>query len=233
MHVDYDNIDAIKKAATENTVAVMVEPVQGEGGIHIPSVDYLPELRKLCDEQGWLLILDEIQSGAGRSGKFFAYQHHDFLPDVVTSAKGLANGVPIGACLARGKAADVLQAGNHGSTFGGNPLSCSAALATVKTIVNDGLLKRATELGERISSGIKEQLSNNSHFVEVRNKGLLIGVQLDQECAHLVEKAKETGVILNVTAGSVVRLLPPLILTNEQADEIISLVATTINSGLE
>ena len=228
-HVAYNDIAAIENAADENTVAVMVEPVQGEGGINIPDADYLPRLRALCDKNNWLMILDEIQSGSGRTGKFFAWQHHDFLPDVATVAKGMGNGVPIGACLASGQAADVLQPGNHGSTFGGNPLTCNAALATIKTIIDTGLMERATELGNYLKQRFESEFVDNTKVVAVRGQGLLIGIELNTECADLVEKAKEKGLLLNVTASNTLRLLPPLILTNEQAKNIADIVIELIH----
>ncbi len=229
-HVPFDDIPAIKAAAGPNTVAVMVEPIQGEGGIRIPSSTYLKELRALCDQQGWLLILDEIQTGNGRTGQFFHFQHFGITPDVVTTAKGLGNGVPIGACLASGKAADVFQPGNHGSTFGGNPLACNAALAVIKTIANQNLLQRAEELGKRMLNQFNEALSSNPKVADIRGAGLLLGIELTEECAQLVDRAKEEGLLLNVTAGNTIRLLPPLILTNAQADEIVQIVVSLIEA---
>lgn len=230
VHVPYDDLEAIKAAATPNTVAVMVEPIQGEGGVRVPSPNYLPELRKLCDERGWLLILDEIQTGNGRTGQYFAYQHFGILPDVVTTAKGLGNGVPIGACLARGPVAGTFQPGNHGSTFGGNPLACSAALAVIKTITEKQLSQRAAELGERMQQKFRAALANTPGVVDIRGCGLMMGIQLDQDCAELVERAKLAGLLINVTAGNTIRLLPPLILSNEQADEIVRIVVDLIKS---
>lgn len=230
VHVPYDDLEAIKAAATPNTVAVMVEPIQGEGGVRVPSPNYLPELRKLCDERGWLLILDEIQTGNGRTGQYFAYQHFGILPDVVTTAKGLGNGVPIGACLARGPVAATFQPGNHGSTFGGNPLACSAALAVIKTITEKQLSQRAAELGERMQQKFRAALANTPGVVDIRGCGLMMGIQLDQDCAELVERAKLAGLLINVTAGNTIRLLPPLILSNEQADEIVRVVVDLIKS---
>jgi len=227
-HVPYNDISAIEQAATENTVAVMVEPIQGEGGIRVPHKDYLPALRTLCDKNGWLLILDEIQSGNGRTGKYFAYQHHEFLPDVLSTAKGLANGLPIGACLTRGKANEVLQPGNHGSTFGGNLLTCNAALATVKTIVEDGLMERASYLGNYLKQRFEKELANCENVVAIRAQGLLLGIELNRDCGQLVELGKEKGLLFNVTAGNTIRLLPPLILDDEQAafiaDKLIELI---------
>ncbi|MFL0800545.1 MAG: acetylornithine transaminase [Agarilytica sp.] len=229
-HVPYDDIEAIKSAATDSTVAVLVEPVQGEGGVHVPSEQYLPALRELCDANGWLLMLDEIQTGNGRTGKFFAYQHYSFLPDVVTTAKGLGNGVPIGACLTQGKASEILQPGNHGSTFGGNPLATKAALAVINTLTNEKLIERADVLGQAFIKGFEEQLSNESAVKDIRGKGLMIGIELDRDCAALVEQAKEKGLLINVTAGNTVRLLPPLILSDEQAHTIIDTVSSLIKA---
>lgn len=230
-HVPYNNITAIKEAATENTVAILVEPVQGEGGVNVPSADYLAQLRALCDDNDWLLIFDEIQTGNGRTGAYFAYQHTNVLPDVLTTAKGLGNGVPIGACLARGKAADLFEPGNHGSTFGGNPLACRAALAVLETIEQERLCDRAAVLGERILQGLQDTLRDNQQVAEIRGFGLMIGVELTRDCGELVERAKEHGLLLNVTAGKTIRLLPPLILTDDQADEIVATVAKLITTG--
>ncbi len=229
-HVPYDDIEAIKNAATDSTVAILVEPVQGEGGVHVPSEQYLPALRELCDANGWLLMLDEIQTGNGRTGKFFAYQHYNFLPDVVTTAKGLGNGVPIGACLTQGKASAILQPGNHGSTFGGNPLATKAALAVINTLTNDKLIERADTLGRAFIEGFKEQLSHESAIKDIRGKGLMIGIELDRDCATLVEQAKEKGLLINVTAGNTVRLLPPLILSDEQGQTIVDMVSSLIKA---
>ena len=226
-HVPYNDLAAIEAAATANTVAVMLEPVQGEGGIRVPSAEFLPKLRALCDAKGWLLILDEIQTGNGRTGTYFAYQHYGFLPDVVTTAKGLGNGVPIGACLARGAAAEVFQAGNHGTTFGGNPLACSTALAVVNSL-DSAMLSRVTYLGERIKGSLQEALAGSPKVKEVRGQGLLIGIELSEDCGALVEVGKQKGVLINVTAGNTVRLLPPFILTDEQADALVQAVVSLI-----
>ncbi len=230
IHVPYDDIEAIKAAATPNTVAVMVEPIQGEGGVRVPAPSYLQNLRKLCDEHGWLLMLDEIQTGNGRTGKYFAYQHFGILPDVVTTAKGLGNGVPVGACLARGQAAAIFQPGNHGSTFGGNPLACNTALAVVRTITEEQLLIRAAYLGDRMLQNFRTALADVPGVVDIRGCGLMMGIQLDQDCPKLVELAKEAGLLINVTAGNTIRLLPPLIISDEQADEIVRIVVDLIKS---
>lgn len=227
-HVTYNSIDAIEAAATANTVAIMVEPIQGEGGVNVPKANYLNQLRALCDANDWLLILDEIQTGNGRTGKFFAYQHNQILPDVVTTAKGLGNGVPIGACLARGRAADILQPGNHGSTFGGNPLVCNAGLAATRTLVNEGLIERAGTLGDSMMHALKEQLANNIKVNQVRGKGLMLGIELAEDCGELVAAAKAKGLLLNVTAGDTLRLLPPLIISDEQAQFIVQTVVELI-----
>lgn len=228
-HVPFNDINAIKEAATANTVAIMVEPIQGEGGINVPSEGYLKALRTLCDENKWLLILDEIQTGNGRTGSYFHYQQHDILPDVVTTAKGLANGFPLGACLARGAAASVLQPGNHGSTFGGNPIACAAGCATVKTILQENLCDNAQEIGQYLLQRFKEELQENHHVVDIRGKGLMLGIELDIPCAALVAKAMQKQFLMNVTAGNTIRLLPPLTLNKTQADDIISIVTQLIH----
>ena len=228
-HVPFNNIAAIEAAATANTVAVMVEPIQGEGGVHVPDADYLNNLRTLCDSKGWLLILDEIQTGNGRTGSFFAYQQAGITPDVVTTAKGLANGLPLGACLAKGPAATVLQPGNHGSTFGGNPIACAAGLATVNTIIEDNLCGRAAELGAYFQARFKQALEQNVHVKDIRGKGLMLGIELDKPCAELVARANQRQLLMNVTAGNTIRLLPPLTLTEAQADDIIAIVVDLIN----
>ncbi len=216
-------------ANDKNVVAVMVEPILGEGGIQIPDGDYLPALRALCDENGWLLVLDEIQTGSGRSGKFFCYQHTGILPDVVTLAKGLGNGVPIGVCLARGVAAGMLTAGTHGSTFGGNPLVCAAGNAVLDEL-EGGLIERASELGERMLAGLRNGLQGNNRVKDIRGKGLLLAVELHQPCTQIAQQALEAGVLLNVTLDTIVRLLPPLILSNEDADTVVATVVDLVNA---
>jgi acetylornithine aminotransferase len=213
-------------------VAVLVEPVMGEGGIVIPDEDYLSKVHALCDHHHWLLMLDEIQTGMGRTGQWCAYQQTDIFPDVLTLAKGLGNGVPIGACLARGKVADILQPGTHGSTFGGNPLVCRAALAVIETIEQDNLRQRAEKLGQRFYQGFLKALEGTAGVQEIRVKGLMIGIELDKPCGQLVRQALEKQLLINVTAERVVRLLPPLILSDTQADEIISTVSQLIRAFL-
>ncbi len=227
----FNDVDAIVRIAEneDEIVAILVEPVQGESGINIPADDYLPRLRALCDANNWLLMLDEVQTGNGRTGTYFAYQQSGIMPDVVTTAKGLGNGVPIGACLARGTAADLMQPGNHGSTFGGNPLVCAAAIAVIDTIESEGLCARATELGHRILDGLKQNLKGNNNIREIRGKGLMLAVEFTSECTHLVRAALDAGMLINVTHGNVVRLLPPLTLTNTEADELIERLSSLIN----
>jgi acetylornithine aminotransferase len=222
--VNYNDLAAAQQAVEDNgdIVAVMIEPVQGEGGVTAATDDYMNGLRTLCDNNDLLLILDEIQTGNGRTGKYFAFQYYNWHPDVLTTAKGLGNGVPIGACLAKGKAAEVLQPGSHGSTYGGNPLACAAANAVIDTIQGENLCERVLELGYRIRNGIKAQLKDTGFVTEYRGKGLMIGVVLNtsKNAAGLMKSALDAGLLLNVTAGNVVRLLPPFILTDEEADLI-------------
>lgn len=209
----------------------MVEPIQGEGGVHVPNEGYLKQLRSLCDDQGWLLILDEIQTGNGRTGAYFAYQHENILPDVVTTAKGLGNGAPIGACIARGLAADTLQPGNHGSTFGGNPLATAAALAVVNTLTHDNsVINNAAKVGQYIVDAFNSLKTTLPCIQQVRGKGMMIGIQVDADCTNAVKLAAELGVLINITGGNTIRLLPPLNLTQSDADIIISAVANVITS---
>ena len=235
IRVPYNDIKAIELAlaAHKNIVAVLVEPIQGEGGINIPAPDYLNQLRSLCDQHDILMMLDEIQSGIGRTGKFLAFQHNNIIPDVCTLAKALGNGVPIGACLARGKAAQLLTAGTHGSTFGGNPLACSAALAVLETLDADDLITAAQQKGDAIHSQFAEQLKNNKHVVDIRNKGLMIGIELDRPCADLVKLALEKQLLINVTNDTTIRLLPPLIINTEEINSLVNTLAAIINTYTE
>lgn len=226
----YNDIQALEIIGDNNAdiCAVLVEPIQGEGGIRVPDADYLQKLRTLCDQRGWLLMLDEVQTGNGRTGKYFCYQHSGILPDIVTTSKGLGNGVPIGACLASGDAAQLMQPGNHGSTFGGNPLSCAAGLATVNTIIDDGLEQRAAALGDRIMHGLRNALAGVDHVKEIRGMGCMIGIELDKPCKSLFATAMKHGLIINVTADSVIRLLPPLVMTDHEADQLVDILAPLI-----
>ena len=230
----YNDIEAIKNIAqnSNNVVAILVEPIQGEGGINLPDANYLNELREICDKNNWLLMLDEIQTGMGRTGKWFAFQHNNIIPDVLTLAKGLGNGVPIGACVAHGAAGELFQPGNHGSTFGGNPLTCNAASAVIDSIEQEQLVERAAELGSRLAAGFVKQLADVDGVNEIRGMGLMIGIELNRDCAELVQLALQKNILINVTAGNVVRLLPPLILTDAQADQIIDTVSQLIQSFL-
>ena len=234
VRVPYDDLEAVEQVAahTPGVVAVLVEPIQGEGGVHIPDSGYLRGLRELCDKHQWLLMLDEVQTGIGRTGQLFAFQHSAIVPDVMTLAKGLGNGVPIGACLARDTAAGEFKPGNHGSTFGGNPLACSAALAVLATIEQDRLCERAAALGERMLAGFRTRLGENPAIRDIRGQGLMLGVELDRPCGVLVGRAMAAGLLLNVTADSVVRLLPPLILSDQEAERIVEQVATLIQDFL-
>jgi len=229
----FNDVAAIEQIGNNNSdvVAVMVEPILGEGGIVIPQAGYLEGLRRICDEHDWLLILDEVQTGNGRTGAFFAYQHSTILPDIVTTAKGLGNGIPIGACLARGQAAALFQPGNHGSTVGGNPLACAAALAVLDVLDCDELFDRAIVLGERITTGLRERLRGNNAVTDIRGAGLMIAIELRDACPHLVTSALQLGLLLNVTKDNIVRLLPPLTLSDAEADELVELTSQVINNG--
>lgn len=230
VRVPYNDISAIKQAIehNKNIVAVLVEPIQGEGGINIPATDYLNQIRSLCDEHELLMMLDEIQSGIGRTGKFLAFQYNNIIPDVCTLAKALGNGVPIGACLARGKAAQLLTAGAHGSTFGGNPLACSAALAVLATLDEENLIEQAGQKGQAICAGFIKHLQGNPHIVDIRNKGLMIGIELDSPCADLVKLALQQRLLINVTNETTIRLLPPLIIDEQQIKLLVETLSTII-----
>ena len=226
----YNDSATIGQIAANNPdiAAVLVEPVQGESGINIPDDGYLDALRAICDANDWLLMLDEVQTGNGRTGRFFAYQHTGCLPDVVTTAKGLGNGIPIGVCLARGEAAGLFQPGHHGSTFGGNFVACAAAHAVLDTLEKENLIERAGRLGERIVGGLRRALKGNNHIKEIRGKGLMIAVELNEPVPGLVNAGLERGILVNAIGDTIVRLLPPLNLTDEEADETVAKVAALI-----
>jgi acetylornithine/N-succinyldiaminopimelate aminotransferase len=239
LRVPYNDLEAITTVAknNHNVVAVLVEPIQGEGGIRIPDDDYLPGIRQICDDNGWLMMLDEIQTGMCRSGKWFAHQHFDdqangAKPDIMTLAKALGNGVPIGACLARGIAAEQFKPGNHGSTYGGNPLVCYTALAVIDALEKDNLASRASEVGDRILAGFRDNLADIEGITEIRGKGLLLGIELDRPCAELVKVALDNGLLINVTTENVIRLLPPLIISDEQADHLVTTLSKLIRQYL-
>jgi len=230
LRVPYDDLEAIENVAKHHpeVVAVLVEPVQGEGGVHVPQDKYLSAIRVLCDKHGWLMMLDEIQTGMGRTGRAFAFQHEECQPDVMTLAKGLGNGMPIGACLARGDAAELFQPGNHGSTFGGNPLACAAALAVLDTLVQEQLAARAEELGLRMLTAFELALGDQEYISDIRGQGLMLGIELDRPCGELVGMALERGLLINVTAGNTIRLLPPLVLSDDDADHLVQGVTELI-----
>ena len=237
IRVPYDDVDAVRQVASSNpnVVAILVEPVQGEGGINIPkdSSAYLETLRQICDAHGWLLMVDEVQTGIGRTGTWFAYQHTAIMPDVMSLAKGLGSGVPIGACLARGKAAEVFVYGKHGSTFGGNPLACAAGLATLAAIEDEGLCAHAEKMGELIKLGFQTAFADTPAVKVVRNAGLMIGVELDRPCGELVKMALEAKLLINVTADKVVRLLPPLVIKQDEAQELVKRLSAVIKAFLK
>jgi acetylornithine aminotransferase len=214
--------------ANRNIVAVLVEVLQGEGGIYVADADYVRFLRRLCDERNWLLMIDEVQSGLGRTGKWFAFQHAGVVPDVMTLAKGLASGVPLGACVAARRATGVLKPGTHGSTFGGGPLACAAALETFAVITDEGLLERASRLGEAIRAGFRDALAGVPGVADVRGLGLMIGIELDRPCGELVKQALAAGLLINVTADRVIRLLPPLVFTDADARALVDTLAPLI-----
>ena len=231
IRTQFDDIEAIKGIAGNNTnvTAVLVEPILGEAGIVIPDPEYLSKLRAICDDKGWLLLLAEVQTGNGRTGPYFEFLDHDIAPDVVTTAKGLGNGMPIGVCLARGEAAGLFEPGNHGSTFGGNPLACAAALAVIDTIEQESLCSRARILGDRILSGFNKSLTGNNQVKEIRGKGLMLAIELNEDAPNLVNDALEAGILINVAQGNVIRLLPPLTLTDKEADSIVESVSNLIS----
>ncbi len=227
IRVPYNDVDALAAVARErdDVTAVMLEPITGEGGIRVPDAGYLSAVRRLCDDQGWLLVLDEIQTGMGRTGRWFCHEHEDAMPDVMTLAKGLGNGFPIGSCLARGAAARTFKPGTHGTTFGGNPLACRAALAVLETIEREQLCERAAGSGEYLIAGLRERLDGVGGVTDIRGKGLMIGIELDRPCRELIGRALSERLVINVTADNVVRLLPPLIIERGELDTIVDVVA--------
>ena len=231
IHAHYDDLHAVEQLCQQhpNISAIFAEPVQGEGGIRVPSANFIPGLRALCDQYNLLLMLDEVQSGNARTGQWFAFQHSAITPDVLTTAKGLGNGMPIGACLVKHKARELFAPGAHGSTFGGNPLACAVALEVLNRIEQDALLPHVQQLGDYLLTQFQQALSGHSLVKEVRGLGLMIGIELKQPCPQLVDQALAKKLLLNVTAGSVIRLLPPLIINQDQADRIITTVCDCID----
>jgi acetylornithine/N-succinyldiaminopimelate aminotransferase len=236
VRVPYDDIEAVKAIASRknNVVAILVEPVQGEGGIHIPAdmKAYFQGLRKVCDDNGWLLMLDEVQSGIGRTGTWFAFQHTGITPDVMSLAKGLGSGVPIGACIARGVAAETFVPGKHGSTFGGNPLATTAGLTTLEIIESEKLRENAQKMGDLINQQLKISLKDVSGVKVIRNAGLMVGIELDRPCSALVKMALEAKLLINVTADKVVRLLPPLVISEAEVNVLVSRLSALIKQFL-
>ncbi|HEX7970909.1 MAG TPA: acetylornithine transaminase [Thiobacillus sp.] len=233
--VPFNDLEAIRHVAEHNksVVAVLIEVVQGEGGINVLPSDFLAELRQMCDVHGWLLMLDEVQTGIGRTGTWFGFQHSGVMPDVMALAKGLGSGMPIGACLARGAAAEVFTPGSHGSTFGGNPLACAAALATLDAIEDEKLLDNARVRGEAIRSGLRQTLSGVRGVVDIRGEGMMIGIELDRPCGELVAVARDAGVLINVTADTVIRLVPPLIYGAAEVDALVAAVSGIVRNYLQ
>jgi acetylornithine aminotransferase len=234
VRVPFDDLPAIEQVAINNpnVVAVLFEPIQGEGGINLAHNEYMQSLRRICDERGWLFMVDEVQCGIGRTGLWFAHQHAAIRPDVMTLAKGLGSGIPIGACLVAGAAAGVFKPGNHGSTFGGNPLACVAAMTTLDVIEQDGLMARAVELGNAIRGGLRQALDGVAGLVDIRGEGLMIGIQLDRPCGELVGKGIEAGLLINVTADSVIRLLPALTYSDADASKLVDMLAPLVREFL-
>lgn len=235
VRVPYNDLDALRMAISHwpEAVAVLLEPVQGEGGVKVPDPEYLAGVRAICTQRKLLMMLDEVQTGVGRTGQWFAFQHNEeLLPDVMTLAKGLGNGVPIGACLVAGPAKGILQAGNHGSTFGGNPLVCSAALAVLDTIENQTLLNHVQAVGKQMLQTFKDRLAEQEGVKDVRGLGFMLGIELDVPCGDLVKHALAEGLLINVTADSVIRLLPPLVINAEEAELIINKVCKLIHQFL-
>ncbi|MCP4996904.1 MAG: aminotransferase class III-fold pyridoxal phosphate-dependent enzyme, partial [Gammaproteobacteria bacterium] len=230
----FGDLDSLRDMAanTSEVVAVFVEPIQGEGGIIIPPAGYLRAIRELCNEHGWLLMLDEVQTGMGRSGRMFAHQREGIQPDVMTLAKGLGNGVPIGACLAHGSAANAFGPGKHGSTFGGNPLACAAALTVIEILEQEKLIARAEYLGASLLSALQNELEGLPGIREIRGEGLLIGIELNHPCSELTSLALERGLLIDVRRESVIRLLPPLILSDDQADLLVTTLSELLNGYL-
>jgi len=234
VRIPFNDLDALDAAASEHAgvVAVLLEPIQGEGGIRVPDPGYLLGVRQRCDQHDWLMLADEVQTGIGRTGRWFGFQHEQVLPDTLSLAKGLGNGMPIGACLARGKAAELFQPGSHGTTFGGNPLAASAGLAVLGAVHAGNLVQRAHDLGQRMQAGFRAGVGHLPGVLDIRGRGLMLGIELDRPCAELVKHALASGLLLNVTAERVIRLLPPLILTDAEADDIIQRVCALVRSFL-
>jgi acetylornithine aminotransferase len=233
VRVPLNDLESVRQVASHNrnVSAVLIEPIQGEGGINVSRLEYLRGLKQLCDEHGWLFISDEVQCGLGRSGKWFVYQHASFQPDVVALAKGLASGVPVGACVVGGRAKGVFKPGNHGSTFGGNPLAMTAVVTTIDTIKEEGLLANSARVGELLMSSLKSQIGNAA--ADIRGMGLMIGVELKEACGELVKQALDAGLVINVTADNVIRLLPPLVMKEAEARQVVERLVPLVKAFLD
>jgi acetylornithine aminotransferase len=233
LRAPFNDIEALYKIAEHHpeVVAILIEPIQGESGIRLPSPDYLAQIRQLCDQHEWLMMVDEVQTGMGRTGKLFAFQHSEIIPDVMAIAKSLGNGFPIGACLSAGKAKDIFHIGNHGSTFGGNPLACSAALATLDVLQHDNILENVNEVGPYLQQKLKTALKDIPQVIDVRGQGLLIGIEMDAPCRHLLMKFAEQGLLVSTTAEKVIRLAPPLIINKQDADFIVKTITRVLNKN--
>jgi len=234
VRVPFDDLVAVEAVAQNNAnvVAVLFEPIQGEGGIRLAHDEYMQGLRRICDAKGWLLMMDEVQCGIARTGRWFAHQHAGVKPDVMTLAKGLGSGIPIGACLSAGRATGTFKLGSHGSTFGGNPFACVAALTTLEVIEQEGLMAHAQALGQAIREGLHAALAGVAAVTEIRGDGLMIGIELDRDCGELVQLALDAGLLINVTADRVVRLLPPLIFSEAEARELVTTLSRLIKEFL-
>jgi len=229
IHVNFNDVEAIQKyESNPRIVAIMLEPIQGEGGVIVPDADYLNHVQEICQKNNWLLILDEVQSGIGRTGKMFAHQYNQITPDILTLAKGLGNGVPIGACIAKGNAAKLLTPGTHGSTFGGNPLVCRVASTVLDVIKQDNLLSNVNVMSDYIVSSFTEKLKTVDSVLEIRAKGLMIAIELTKDCTQLLQQALDKKLLINIT-GQSIRLLPPLIINKEQADEMIDIICELVS----
>jgi acetylornithine aminotransferase len=233
VRVPLNDLDAVRQIAehNKNVVAVFIEPIQGEGGINISRLDYLRELHQICQRKEWLFMCDEVQCGLGRTGKWFVYQHAGFLPDVVPLAKGLASGIPVGACVVGGRAKGVFKPGNHGSTFGGNPLAMTGVVTTIDTIKEEGLMANASRVGDLVMNSLKDQIG--SAVAEVRGMGLMIGVELKEPCGELVKQALDAGLVINVTADNVIRMLPPLVMSEAEGRQVIERLVPLVKAFLD
>jgi len=233
VRVPLNDLESVRQVAANNrnVSAVLIEPIQGEGGINVSRLEYLRELKQVCDENGWLFISDEVQCGLGRSGKWFVYQHAGFQPDVVALAKGLASGVPVGACVVGGRAKGVFKPGNHGSTFGGNPLAMTAVVTTIDTIKEEGLLANSERVGEMLISSLRNQIGNA--VADIRGMGLMIGIELKEPCGELVKHALDAGLVINVTADNVIRLLPPLVMKEAEARQVVERLVPLVKAFLD